>query len=77
MQDWEYGISNKEKRSLMEVILDSSKNLLVGNKTVEFEKFFLAINERSKKKLKSHGGIIHYWKTNDFEIRKRLIDERI
>lgn len=69
--------TDKEKQSLMEIILDSSNDLLVDNKTVEFEKFFLAIIERLKKESKLHEGTINYWKTNDFEISKRLIDERI
>ena len=69
--------TDKERQSLMEMILDSSNDLLVDHRTVEFEKFFSAITVRLKRESILHEGTINYWKTNDSEISKRLIDEGI
>jgi len=65
--------TKKEKQTLMEVIIDSANDLLCKNRIDEFENVILLINERLKKEIRLHKGTLNYWKTNNFEISKRLI----
>jgi hypothetical protein len=66
--------TKKEKQTLMEMIIDSSNDLLCENRNAEFEKILLLINERLQNAIKLHKGTLNYWKSNNFEISKRLIN---
>ncbi len=69
--------SEKEKQSLMEIILASANELLDDSNTSEFEKFLPSIIERLKNQQELHRGTLNYWLVNDFEISKKLIENEI
>lgn len=64
--------SDKEKESLMEIILDSANDLLCFKGQSDFDKFISWINDRLKRNQKIHRATINYWSTNDFEISDRI-----
>ena len=66
--------TKKEKQSLMEIIIDSTNDLLSENRKEEFEKYLFQINERLNNAIELHKGTLNYWKSNDFEISKRLVN---
>tara|TARA_R100000935_G_C2830213_1_gene164610 strand:- start:416 stop:787 length:372 start_codon:yes stop_codon:yes gene_type:complete len=69
--------TDKEKESLMEIIIDSTNDIFDQNNNVEIEKYLLLINERLIKSIDLHKGTLNYWKSNDFEISKRLANFEI
>lgn len=62
----------KEKQSLMEIILESSNDLLLDYKTDEFKEIFPFIIERLNINQELHYGTLNYWKSNGFEISSKL-----
>ena len=64
--------TDKEKESLMELILDSSNNLLLNGNMDEFERIFPEIQSRLKSNPNLHKGTLRYWTTNGFLISERL-----
>ena len=68
------GTSEKEKMSLMEIILDSLNELLLDKKRVEFDQYFNESLKRIKESQNLHLGTLHYWTQNDFEISHELIN---
>lgn len=69
--------TDKEKESLMEMIIDSTNDIFDKNNNVETEELLLLINERLIKSIDLHKGTLNYWKSNDFEISKRLANVEI
>ena len=66
------GTTEKEKETLMEIILDSANDLLMEQRQDEFEKSFDLIIDRLKKNKNIHLATLNYWKKNDFKISNRL-----
>ena len=52
-------------------------DILDKNNNVETEELLLLINERLRKSIDLHKGTLNYWKSNDFEISKRLANVEI
>ncbi len=64
--------SDRERESLMEIILDSANDLLLDNGYQEFDKFISWINNRLERNQEIHQATMNYWNENDFEISNRL-----
>ncbi|MFZ6053521.1 hypothetical protein [Halocola ammonii] len=69
--------TDKEKESLMEMIIDSTNDIFDKANNLEIEKFLQLINERLIKSIDLHKGTLNYWKSNDFEISKKLANVEI
>ncbi len=64
--------SDRERESLMEIILDSANDLLLYKGYQEFDKFISWINNRLERNQEIHQATMNYWNDNDFEISNRL-----
>ena len=69
--------TDKEKESLMEMIIESTNDIFDKNRNAETDKLLFLINERLIKSIELHKGTLIYWKSNDFEISKRLANVEI
>ena len=64
--------TRKEKKILMEIIIDSSNDLCVENEKVFQTKYLKKLVERLENNSDLHIGSVKYWTDNKFEISKWL-----
>ena len=64
--------TNKERETLMEMILDSSNHLLQKGNMDEFERIFKGVQSRLQSNPDLHKGTLRYWTADNFLISERL-----
>lgn len=64
--------SDKEKESLMEIMLDSLNDLLEESESREYSKYFAEVRDRLNDFSKLHMATLSYWTKNKFIISEQL-----
>jgi len=64
--------SDKEKESLMEIMLDSLNDLSEESESREYSKYFTKVLDRLRDFSKLHVATLSYWTKNKFRISEQL-----